>query len=158
MVFIAPQFQVIESFPEESPAIRYRTIYAIGFLLVIITGCAFGQTIKYTGVSNFKAIKLPDVSTIIAVWDRRPYVQNRDKTPQFVGLTRSLFGIPYPTHTSSGNALADDLANMISLTLKQQGKKVQVAILQTKMSNEDMIKTLTQYGKSRILLFEMHEW
>jgi len=92
-----------------------RTL-TIFLLAILLSGCAFGHRTSYEGRSNFKINAEKEI--IVAVHDMRPYVQNLNKSPDFTGIMKSLYGIPYNVTTKSGNPLADDFGLMIVKTME----------------------------------------
>src|SRR5690242_3178272 len=65
-------------------------------------------------------------SLAIAVLDSRPDVVSGDRKETFIGLTRSLYGIPYPVQTPSKKPFATELANLAAKGLKSGGTPPQV--------------------------------
>jgi len=57
----------------------------------------------------------------VAAKDARPYIVNGDKKPNFVGLERSLFGVPYSIYTFSQNSFADDMGQILLSSLNKEG-------------------------------------
>jgi hypothetical protein len=55
----------------------------------------------------------------LAVLDARPDVVNGERKETFIGLTRSLYGIPFQYHTRSKKPFAQDLSDLVSRALKQ---------------------------------------
>ncbi|MDZ4786430.1 MAG: hypothetical protein SGJ02_10180 [bacterium] len=83
-------------------------IKATAFLILCgsLTGCVIGTKMKFSDTS----LQVPTTKGMILVGalDRRPYVISGEKSPKWVGLQRSGFGIPYGVHTSSGLPLATE--------------------------------------------------
>lgn len=131
---------------------------AILFLLLILSGCAFGHRTSYEGRSSFN-IKPQDQKIIVAVHDMRPYVQDGEKSPDYTGTQRALAGVPYNVSTASGNPLADDLGLMIVNTMLFRN----VAATQQKIPylwsfDEFKKKVLGKEKDSRVFYIKMTEW
>ncbi len=82
--------------------------FSILLVLLSLNGCAVGNKISYDGASDLSPTFEKDIPILILMHDIRPYVLSGDKKTSFVGLTRSLYGIPYATNTLSGKSLAVD--------------------------------------------------
>jgi len=98
-------------------------------VLTVVSGCAVGHRLNYEGRSNFKFKS--DDAVVVAVHDMRPYVQSGNKKPNFAGILKSIYGIPYSVTTTSGNPLSDDFGGMIAETMDYRG----VSALQEKVSH-----------------------
>jgi hypothetical protein len=137
----------------------------IGFLLLALlslSGCAIGNKISYTGKTGIKPQYNNDTPILVICQDKRPYVISGDKKPNFVGLTRSLYGIPYPTATTSGKPLADDFAGLLINTFNgESGKDNAIAesVNPTTTDSEivEIIKKSTPENGAA-LLYTITEW
>ena len=76
---------------------------ALAICILVANGCAFGSKMSFDKTSL--AVPAINSSVSVGVWDARPYVLSGEKSPQWVGLQRSGFGIPYGVHTHSGAPL-----------------------------------------------------
>lgn len=94
----------------------------------------------------------------LAVLDARPDVLNGERKETFVGLTRSLYGIPYPAHTQSKKPLAQDLANLVTRALKLGGTPVQLVAASPFQGREGALKALQASGADRLILVEIRDW
>jgi hypothetical protein len=93
----------------------------------------------------------------VAVWDARPYVLTGEKSPEWVGLQRSGWGIPYGVHTQSNNPLSSEFAQSILSSFGQAGgAKSSVTIPNRTSTIEAVTKMLPSRGK--VLLLEISEW
>lgn len=126
--------------------------------LLSFSACAFGGKIEYRGASDFRASIKP-ISLIVAVQDQRPYVLSGNKSVQFVGLRRSLFGIPYGVHTQSRNALADDMGSLITTTLQQNNNSGLQQVMLTPHENmNSLISAVKAFSAEYALFFVLREW
>jgi hypothetical protein len=131
---------------------------AIIFLLLTLSGCAFGHKTNYEGRSSFN-IKAQDHKVIVAVHDMRPYVQNGEKSPDYSGTQRALAGVPYNVSTASGNPLADDLGLMIVNTMIFRNVSAsQQKIPYVWTFNEFKKKILRKEKDSKVFYIKMAEW
>ena len=100
-----------------------RLIPFLGLCLIpiLLTGCAIGNRFNYQTVRA----SIPQVSkkyTIaVASVDRRADFLNGSVQQNYVGLTRSGFGIPYRVYTRSGGPLADDISQAVVSSLAASG-------------------------------------
>ncbi len=127
------------------------------FSLLVLEGCAAGRSIDYSGSSNFTA---PSANSAIALGaqDERPYVVNREKEPTYVGKTRSLYGIPFNTTTSSGQPLADEIGSLVATTIRKNGSTVKEIKLPIGASAETRVALFKPADAMRSYFFEIREW
>lgn len=125
--------------------------------LIVLGGCAAGRKIDYRGTSNFTA---PAAKGVIAIGaqDERPYVVDGGKQANFVGKTRSLYGIPFDTATTSGEPLADDIGSLVANTLRKNGSTVTEVKLPIGGSPETRIALFKPVNATRSYVFEIREW
>ncbi|MDC0361739.1 hypothetical protein OAN12_01680 [Halioglobus sp.] len=93
------------------------------FALVLMSGCAIGQVYDYDGA----AVELPVMGSGtlgLGVVDRRPYIIDGDKNPDFVGLQRGGYGNPFDVTTDSGNSLASDMETALANELSANGFEI----------------------------------
>jgi len=119
-----------------------KFVLRLGIIALLTTGCAFGQRIEYRGVSDFKFSYSGKERFTVAVQDIRSYIINSDKKLTFVGLSKSLYGIPYNVNTKSGKPLADDFGSLISETLNRQGISAFQVKLNPFMKEKEVKQTL----------------
>ena len=125
--------------------------------LFSFSACAFGGKIEYRGASDFRTSIKP-VELVVAMQDQRPYVLSGDKSVQFVGLRRSLFGIPYGVHTESRNALGDDLGSLVTTTLQQNNASVRQITLTPHANLDSVMSELKGSSPKYALFFVLREW
>ena len=127
---------------------------------MMLGGCAFGRRISYDGATNISPKFQKDIPVLVLFHDVRPYVLSKNKGQNFVGLTRSLYGIPYPTTTASGNPLADDYAHMIVRNLEGRGFSASTTHIAPFATDEEIRSVITQYtyNSGAALLFVIREW
>lgn len=133
-----------------------KVIFSMAMALMI-SACAFGNKIDYQSQApNLDATT--DKQVALGVQEQRPYVLDGDKTPQFVGLLRSMGGIPYGVHTQSGRPLADEFATAISSGLEARKVRVTTVTIAMNDSREQAIKLLKDVGAPRSLLVTVTDW
>lgn len=130
---------------------------AMLFIILLLGGCAIGNTTSYQGTSSFKPkYNMPPVA--LAVIDKRPYVLDGEKNPSYSGTQRSLGGIPYNVNTASGKPLAEDLQGLVGNTLRKHGVLVDdMPLLPMDITESDAIKKTTA-GKLKAILLFLNEW
>ena len=138
------------------PLINLKSAATV-FLVLMLSGCAFGRKIDYQGVSSFTNPQMVGMQGVM-VLDKRPYVLSGTKSPEWVGLSRSLFGIPYGVHTQSGQPLATDMAGLIAATLRNNGASVITVAASNQASMPDIALAFRNAGAARGLLFELKQW
>src|SRR5690348_6811785 len=104
-------------------------------------------------------ISLPfEGSVAVAVLDARPDVVNGERKETFVGLSRSLYGIPYPAHTQSKKPFAQDLSSLVIRALKLGGVQAQAVITSPFKGRQGAIEALQASGAERLMLLEIRDW
>lgn len=127
-------------------------------IAVILSACAAGRTMDYhTGTVNYNSEIPGDTPVIVAFQDIRPYVLSGNKDSTFVGLQRSLTGIPYPVNTKSGQALANDFSHLVSASLRTEGVDAKSVVFPLNENFETFVKeNITE--EKRFLIFSLKEW
>ena len=127
-------------------------------IVSVLTGCAFGQKINYTGASSFKVPEKTSKNLGLAVSDKRPAVVSGDHSLQWVGYSRPPLGIPYGVHTESGRPLSDDLVSLLQSTLANQNIVAQTVATQPFEDRQVIIARLVSYQNPRNILVTLNEW
>ena len=108
---------------------------------VALGGCAIGRTTNYhTGQVDYNTGITEKVHFVVAFQDVRPYVLSGNKNNTFVGLMRSMTGIPYPIKTESGNPLADDFGILVTNSLNAKGLNAEFVKFQFRKDVDDFVK------------------
>lgn len=126
-------------------------------LAIALSGCAFGRHINYSGSSNFSTPATMEV-VALGAQDERSYVVSGDKQTNFVGLMRSLNGIPYNVYTSSGEPLADEIGTLVAGALRKNGANVTQVKIPLGAALEGRIALFKTTNSSRYHLIEIREW
>lgn len=93
----------------------------------------------------------------IATWDQREQVVSGSRKPDFVGYTRSGYGIAYPMGTTSGKPFANLISDNISSSLSSKGSSTSVIITNSDQTELTILSSLKKSGKSRLLLINCKE-
>jgi hypothetical protein len=90
--------------------------------------------------------------------DSRPYVLDRNKTPEFVGLSRGGYGNPFDIRTDSGEPLSDDIAHALVEQLNSKG--FDAIALQTHVGDQvqNAVDAITASGRPLGVVFVLREW
>ena len=127
-------------------------------IAALLGGCAIGRTTNYhTGTVDYNTGFTKDVYFAVAFQDVRPYVLSGNKKNTFVGLMRSVTGIPYPINTESGKPLADDFGSIVTNSLRSKGLNAEYLKFQFRKDADDFVKENSKEGM-KILVFSLHEW
>jgi hypothetical protein len=94
----------------------------------------------------------------LAVLDARPDVVNGERKETFIGLTRSLYGIPFQYHTRSKKPFAQDLSDLVSRALKQGKTPAEVIVVSPFKGRQAAIDALRKSGAERLILLEIRDW
>lgn len=97
-------------------------------------------------------------SLAIAVLDSRPDVVSGERKETFIGLRRSLYGIPYPEQTASKKPFATELANLAARGLKAGGTPPQVITVSPFYGRQRAIEALKATSADRQVLIELRDW
>ena len=136
-----------------------RNVIWIAILATVLTACVIGQKSNYhEGKSDFASKFRSDQSLFVIVIDKRPYVLSGNKRNTFTGLLRSLYGIPYPTYTESGNPLSVDLSGLLERSLQPSADETSKSLALD--PNENIRKSITENAqpKDKVLVFSFTEW
>lgn len=138
-------------------AARPHFLRLTGFVLLVayLSGCAFGTKMSY----DKTALAVPPVrgEVAVGVWDARPYVLSGEKSPQWVGLQRSGFAIPYGVHTQSGAPLRSEFAQAIVNSFSRSGVAARTVEIPDRMMNVAAVEKLMPSTGTGILL-EIANW
>lgn len=125
-------------------------------LACLLSSCAFGTKMNLAETQlNLSPNKLDTFSVV--VWDARPYVLSGEKSPEWIGLQRSGWGIPYGVHTSSGATLAQDFSRLIGSNFSRAGVSINsnIAAVPGTKSRE---QALTSIESGKKLLVTINQW
>ena len=120
-------------------------------------GCAVGNRHAYH--TTVAALQASGSHTIaVATHDEREYVRSGNKQPDFVGLQRGGYGNPFKVTTESGHALAQDVTDSITASLRARGFH---AVPVATRHQEDLAavgRRLIDARAARALLLVLNEW
>lgn len=131
-------------------------IVSILLLALAATGCAVGNKHSYTMGPDLSLEGTRSVA--VAAQDARPYVLNKEKTGDFVGLQRGGFGNPFDVSTESGKPLAEDFAAAIAASLSRRGFKATAVGVAPSAALPDVRALASQAGVERVALVSIHDW
>lgn len=124
---------------------------------LLLQACASGGRSAHTPVRV--VLDYPGSGPVaVAVRDARPDVVGGSRKETFIGLQRSLYGIPYAVQTSSGKPFAAEIAAMLERGLSAQKVDAEVVEASPFAPRDETINALAGTGKPRLLLFEISEW
>lgn len=136
---------------------QIRAIFVTVILGILTTGCAIGVKHDYSYPEANWAVQT-DKSVAVAVHDRRSYIVNGNKTPDFVGLSRGGWGNPFDVVTVSARPLAADMSTAVTNGLKARNISVREVAISPKLSPVEARKAMAASGAARALLIELQEW
>lgn len=135
-----------------------KKLCALVFVAGLVSGCAVGQKIDYSQqYSNIPPIT-KGTTLSLGVQDLRPYVLSGEKKSNFVGVQRGGFYNPFEVTTTSGRPLAADLLQAFTNTLRSAGTIVTGTTIDSSLSPEAAIATLSGKGSDRVLYISFKEW
>lgn len=138
-----------------SPTLIVRCVLVFA-LMSSAAGCAINNQYAYDQARP-GLVAAGTQSVAVATVDRRPYVINGDKAPDFVGLQRGGYGNPFDVTTTSGKALADDLTTSVAGSLDTQGYDVQTVSTSAGATDDDTIEALKGTGAAKLVFLTLNE-
>ena len=133
-------------------------VVLLALVTTVVTGCAFGQKISYTGISSFGVPENTPKNVGLAVSDKRPDVVANDHSLQWVGYSRPPLGIPYGVHTESGRPLSDDLASLLQSSLAVHNIVAQTVSTQPFEDRQVIVARVISNQNARNLIFTLNDW
>jgi hypothetical protein len=133
-------------------------VVILALVTTLVTGCAFGQKISYTGISPFGVPENTPKQVGLAVSDKRPDVVANEHSLQWVGYSRPPLGIPYGVHTESGRPLSDDLASLLQSSLTEHKIVAQTVSTQPFEDRQVIVARVISNRKARNFIFTLNDW
>lgn len=99
-----------------------------------------------------------DGPVAVVIRDGRDDIVHGKSKETLVGHQRSLYGVPYPEHTTSGRTLAQELAAIVAAGFERGGVSVRVFTVSPLTSKGEAIAALGSADADRRLLFNIMEW
>jgi hypothetical protein len=130
----------------------------LALVATVVTGCAFGQKISYTGISSFGVPENTPKKVGLAVSDKRPDVVADDHSLQWVGYSRPPLGIPYGVHTESGRPLSDDLASLLQRSLAVHNIVAQTVSTLPFEDRQVIVARVISNQNARNFIFTLNDW
>jgi hypothetical protein len=133
-----------------------RWLAAIALCLPALAGCAIGRQHDYR-------VRLPPPlegsgRIAIAVHDQRPDVVSGSEAADYVGVSRSGYGIPFDVVTDSGLPLSEDWAAAVASAMRRGGFRPVVVHTTPQQSRADVIRRLHATRASAMMLFVVYRW
>lgn len=123
----------------------------------ILCGCAIGNKYDYDD-AKAKVAYRGHGRVAVAAWDRRPYVLSGDKDPDFVGLQRNNWGIPFKVVTASKQPLATEMGHALVLSLADAGFGATPVEVQPQDSEGNAVYSLLRNKPARAVLLRVDDW
>ena len=124
---------------------------------LLFGACAWVDKHAYHTVTADLSVSGPGRISV-ATRDRRPYVLQQNKGPQFVGTLRSLHYSPFDVTTEDDRPLADGMTQAISNSLAKRGFRPVPVFVSPFESTERIQKMLAQGEVDRAILLTLREW
>ena len=126
-------------------------------ILVAASGCAVGNKHQYADAMPNLLIE-NGRATAVSVQDRRPYVLDGDKDPDFVGVQRGGFGNPFDVTTVSGKPLAADMSEAVVAALKKKNLTAVAVSVSPDATDAAVKEILASASSERLLNIKLLEW
>lgn len=124
---------------------------------LVLSGCAVGNTHQLVDTTP-EFVAKEALTLGLAVQDRRPFVLDGDKDPDFVGVQRGGFGNPFDVRTSSKQPLASDFSAVAAQALKKNKLSVTVNTPAPKDNPDEVKQKLRATGADRLLYLAIKQW
>jgi len=134
---------------------KFGKLMALAVASVYLSGCASVMTAEQAAPSVNTPSELSSVS--VAVVDKREYVLSGDKSPNFEGLSRSNFGIPYSQYTHTGQAMSEYLTDRLVAGFKKKGVKAEAYPTAHSMSISSIKEALAKQEQPSVII-ALNEW
>jgi hypothetical protein len=140
-------------------AISWRSCQLIvgALILMASSGCAVGNKHQYADATPNLQIENGH-ATAVSVQDRRPYVLDGDKDPDFVGVQRGGFGNPFDVTTASGKPLAADMSEAVVAALKKKNLTAAAVSVSPDASDAAIKEIIVSASAERLLIIKLLEW
>lgn len=126
-----------------------------GILVLLLLGCVNALPPEQTAPQINLSLHNNKIS--FAVLDKRPYVVDNDKSPEFEGIIRSGYGIPYSYQTPTDQPMSEYLTQRMSIGFKSKGIETVTVKTDPKMKINKVITELSSYRNKSFLLI-LNEW
>ena len=134
-----------------------RRLTSVFVISLILNGCAVGVVHKYDGILPNIQVKT-NKKVAVGALDQRPYIINKDKPENLVGLQRGGYGNPFDVITQSGQSLASEFGRTISRGLKKKGIVVENVNLKPSPGISEAKILLRKTGSDRLIILTIAEW
>jgi hypothetical protein len=140
-------------------AVSRRSLQLIVGALILIasSGCAVGNKHQYADATPNLQIENGH-ATAVSVQDRRPYVLDGDKDPDFVGVQRGGFGNPFDVTTASGKPLAADMSEAVVAALKKKNLTAVAVSVAPDATDAAIKEIIVSAPAERLLNIKLLEW
>lgn len=124
-------------------------------ITLLMGACAIGNQYNYESPGMVLPVRGPGKIGLLVI-DRRPYVLNGEKSPNFVGLQRGGFGNPFNVTTQSEKPLSEEMQT--SLVRALVNNNFEVNNLSTATDDPGIAESVRQAGNSRNVVVILYEW
>ena len=125
---------------------------------LLLQSCAFGQQVAYHKAGKLNIHAAGRHTLTIGVQDQRPYVVSREKSEDFVGISRGGFGNPFDVLTDSGSPLAEDITMSLVKAFQNKGYTVTSVKLSPGANRQDVLQAFRSAQSKRAVLVRLVEW
>jgi hypothetical protein len=135
-----------------------RTTGLAMLMAALLGACAIGNKYDYDDSRAHLAYGGQGRRVAAAAWDQRAYVLSGHKRPNFVGLQRNRWGIPFDVGTASKQPLATEMTGSLVQSLAAAGFGAEPATVPPRGSENDAVQALLRGKTSRALLLRVDNW
>lgn len=136
---------------------HYARTFISLLLLVVLASCGTRRFDYGEMLSVSPEIRGEDRIGLVVV-DKRPYVLNGKKTPDFVGLSRPMWGIPFDAKTESHQPLATELRRAFASSLRERGFVVDEVDIPGTITQDEINSQVSGLDVRKYLLMEVAQW
>lgn len=131
----------------------------IVFVLVstlLLGACAIGNQYSYESPGMNLPAQGPGEIGLLVV-DRRPYVLDGHKPPNFVGLQRGGYGNPFDVTTQSGKPMSVEMQSSLASALVDDHFEVK-SLSPAALDDSGIVEAVRLAGASRNIVLILNEW
>ncbi len=136
-----------------------RNILSVSITICIvffISGCG-GSRYDLT-IAQFRTTIEGSGRLALIVQDQRPFILDGQKKPTYIGIHRSKYGIPKDAYTRTGGTVAEDIATIMTASLRASGFQVKPVFVAHTDSLDSSIAEIKSPEFDRIIVLTLEQF
>lgn len=123
----------------------------------LASGCAIGQTVAFHNVVANPTVSGPG-RVEVATRDQRPAVTAGERAANYVGVLRSIAGVPWPVRTATKRSLAEEMAAALVSSLQRRGFWAAAITIADSAGATDVRAGRERADADRLVILVLREW